>query len=790
MAADGSIVIETQLDDRQAQAELNRLTKKINSLQETIMRAQTERLPLVEQAAELGARLDEAKAKLYEMQNAPIGSYSRENIDAQAESVKTLQAQWNVAQGQVERYDRQIEKAASDIDYSAQKAGELAEQLADSGTAGNEAGEKISLAMQKAGNSVAKIGKRILGLMKRVLFFSVITMALRSIRSWLTNIIKTDEQAVKSLNKLKAAILTFAQPLVNKIIPAAQILFDVLTKIFTVLADISSRIFGTTKEKSLEAAQALYDEQRAIDGVGKAADKTSKKLLSFDEINQLNKGSAQGSAESTGSPDFEALNEDFLNNTFEGLEKKVTMALLLGGVALIAFGAATKKLGLVLSGLSLLGGGIAYGDETEVLDDWAHALGLERVESLVTLGLLLAGLAALVAGIVTGRILLILSAAALIGASLVYGEKTETFAFWAEKLGLDKAQQYITPALLVAGMAALVIGIIIKQPLLALSGASILGAGIVYGAQSGTFSDWAKALGLDSVFGYVQAGILLAGIALIVFGIKLSQLWMVITGIGLLAVDVIIGAIGEEKLKDWWETLKLTRVEQWIGVALSLGGIALVVFGAATANWLALILGLGLLAVANLGTLSSSEGSLNDWIKTLGLEKVAGWVATAMQLGGIGLIVFGIASGNAMWVIAGLGLLGASIPLDVAAKKTKWDIEASLAEKGIVAPGTTGGAANKREYSDIDAKVAELEELWQKEQGLAIAEGTVTPANQAFSSGQTDAQRIFDAAFAAQQKAAESAQKKIVLEVDGHEFGSVVVDAYNTESQRVGVALD
>lgn len=67
MAADGSIIINTNLDDRQAQQELNRLNRKIQNLNNQIYVKQRQRAPLVEQSRQLGAELDEAQATLARM---------------------------------------------------------------------------------------------------------------------------------------------------------------------------------------------------------------------------------------------------------------------------------------------------------------------------------------------------------------------------------------------------------------------------------------------------------------------------------------------------------------------------------------------------------------------------------------------------------------------------------------------------------------------------------------------------------------------------------------------------
>ena len=67
--ADGSIIIDTEVNNKKAQAELNRLSRKIESLNNQIYVKRQQQMPLVEQSKQLAAELDLAKEKLYEMQN-------------------------------------------------------------------------------------------------------------------------------------------------------------------------------------------------------------------------------------------------------------------------------------------------------------------------------------------------------------------------------------------------------------------------------------------------------------------------------------------------------------------------------------------------------------------------------------------------------------------------------------------------------------------------------------------------------------------------------------------------
>ena len=87
MAADGSIVIDVDLDNKKAQQELNKLNKKIESLNDQIYIKQQQQMPLIEQSKQLGAELDAAKAKLESMKSGGE-FFTSSSINQQAEKVK------------------------------------------------------------------------------------------------------------------------------------------------------------------------------------------------------------------------------------------------------------------------------------------------------------------------------------------------------------------------------------------------------------------------------------------------------------------------------------------------------------------------------------------------------------------------------------------------------------------------------------------------------------------------------------------------------------------------------
>ena len=141
--------------------------------------------------------------------------------------------------------------------------------------------------------------------------FTVISQGLASLREWLGKVIRSNDEATAAIARLKGALLTLAQPLITVVIPAFVSVVNILTKIVSVIAQLFAMLFGTTIEQSKEAAEQLYGEADAIEGVGAAASEAAGALAGFDEINTIttkNAGSATGGLSSI-LPDFSALQD-------------------------------------------------------------------------------------------------------------------------------------------------------------------------------------------------------------------------------------------------------------------------------------------------------------------------------------------------------------------------------------------------------------------------------------------------------------------------------------------------
>lgn len=337
---DGKITFSTDLDNKELEKNLAKIKRKIEDLERDISGKKASRNEFAKQSEELSVQLDIAKAKLYEMQTAAKGVFSTDQISEQKEMVDSLQYRWDSAQRQVEKYDRQIQNATIKLNQNKSEAAEITDQLSKSEKNQNRFNEAIG----DANKRFAKLQTRISMLASRVFIFSMITAGLRYLRAWMGDVIKTNDEASAALARLKGALLTMAQPLVDVVIPAFITLVNLLTAVIGKIAAFISAIGGKTVKQSADAAKALNKEANAIGGVGSAAKEARNQLAGFDEINRMESTDTSAGGGGSGAsgdiqPDF-----DWSDSITETLDRIADLVLLIGS------GLAVWKIGSMLPG--------------------------------------------------------------------------------------------------------------------------------------------------------------------------------------------------------------------------------------------------------------------------------------------------------------------------------------------------------------------------------------------------------------------------------------------------------
>lgn len=406
--ADGEVIFSTELDNKALYRDLNKAVKDIDRLDGKISKLGAQKIPLEEKLQRITGELDEAKAALADMRAAPKGTYEKVDIADQATRVRLLQAEFNRTANSVDNIGNQLRAAETDLDGAKKKAGEVSDRIREAEANTSRFGD----ATETAGIRMQKLVTRVEKLAKRVFIFSMITAALRSVRTWLVEIVKSDQEASAAMAQLKGALLTLAQPLVQVLVPAFTLLVRVIAAVVTQIARLVAAISGKSLSSAAASAKALNAQTKALKGTGKAAKDAGKSLASFDEINQLSSSSSGGG----GGASADAISPDlsFMDEVDARLRKIADAVILIGG-GLAAWklssllpgtlGTVAEKLAgiaLTVGGLILLWDGLSDAWNNGV--DWANLIEILGGAAAAALGLYLtfgelgAGIGLVVAG--------------------------------------------------------------------------------------------------------------------------------------------------------------------------------------------------------------------------------------------------------------------------------------------------------------------------------------------------------------------------------------------------------
>lgn len=402
--ADGSVVIRVDADDKKAIKKLDDVAKKANDVRKgldgksilintDVSQAEREIDRLRTSISKLEEDIRVKERLALEAQNAKAMARVRSKMASDSGDDATAQKmakEWDRLDAKAKRYAEQINEAQVRLDVEKETAGNLAQAVLKAAEETWEASrnaEKMNAAVKKAAKSAEAFGKRIKSVVQGALVFTVITQGLSKLRDWMSDVVSANSAASASIAKLKGALLTMVQPLVQIIIPAFTALVKVLTAVVSVIANVVSSLFGSTAKESAGAAKSLNDQKNALQGVGSAAKSAGKQLASFDEINKLS-GESSGGSSADIAPDFSFM--DSISDRLKNIAKDV--ALIGAGFALWKIseklpgmlgdiGTKVAGIAIAIGGLLLLfdglkdawENGVDWGNLTEILAGAAAA---------------------------------------------------------------------------------------------------------------------------------------------------------------------------------------------------------------------------------------------------------------------------------------------------------------------------------------------------------------------------------------------------------------------------------
>ena len=559
MAADGSVVFSAKLDDKDAQKELNKLVKKIDTLNDKIYQKQQQKMPLAKQSEELAASLDRAKATLESMRSGNE-FFTADSVKEQERTVKSLQREYDSVTSKVEKMDAAIRADTRSLDKMKTDAGALSEKISGAGTRMVAMGE----ATKKADAFLARFSNRVKRLALRAFVFTIIAKALSVVRDYVWKVIQTNDEAVAAVGNLKGALLTLAQPLLGVVVPAFIALVNILNAVVSAIANIVSMIFGTTAKKSEAAAKSLYKEANAVEKVGAAAKDAQANLASFDEINTLSSSSGGGGAASALADRLSPVFEQFKSDAYKAKIDEITAYLcgaLLALGAILCFSGANIPLGIALMAAG------AVGLVTLIKENWDCMP--NKLRAAITNVLMILGVSALAIGAIlcfSGAniplgIGLMLAGAAMLGTAVALNWNAVN----------DKTKNTLSALMMALGMTLLAIGAV-----LCFSGANLsLGIGLmIAGAASIATSvamNWNTApektkAAIKSLMGSIGVSLIAIGAVLCFSGanLPLGIGMMIAGGAAIAAASDLDWSALLTKLKEMWQNIK-----QWWSTSVS-----------------------------------------------------------------------------------------------------------------------------------------------------------------------------------------------------------------------------
>lgn len=353
MAADGSIIFEANLDDRQAQTKLNQLKSKIQRLQSSLEKSTGEQSGIKDKldSAKASAQQTEKEIKRImaalqselalneDVQSGKI-SMSAEELQQAAERQDDLLLKLKEQQDILKQQDQEIQSLGRQYDRVTEKISRQTQELNDAKNEASdyarqviEAGKSQNVmaeVTQKTSAIMAQLGEKIKAIAKRALIFSVIASAIKALKDILGRAIAQNKEAAAAVSQLKAALLTLAQPIIETVLPAFTAFVNVLSKVVTAVAKFVSLLFGKSFSQTKKNAQSLNSQAGAIENVGGAAKEASKYLADFDELNVMNDQSDDQTGGGFGgfdsgeiAPDFSKLDADvsIFDNLLARLQK-------------------------------------------------------------------------------------------------------------------------------------------------------------------------------------------------------------------------------------------------------------------------------------------------------------------------------------------------------------------------------------------------------------------------------------------------------------------------------------
>ena len=589
-------------------------------------------------------------------------------------------------------------------------------------------GVKTAAASIKAAQGLKQFGKRIAGIVKSALMFSVIYKVMQGVVKLFQNILMSDEEFRQDWEELKAAFYTAAYPIINLIVPAIKFIVQQVRdwavsigKVAAALQGMSYSELVNQAKASKEAADNYADMEKSSK---KTADNVKKQLASFDDIQILSSGNEeeQGAGQYAGFEGLGQYDTSGEKSMLDDLMNAIGGALIAVGLILLFNGQIAWGIGFIIAG-AIAG---LFGVAIATLSDESVS---QKAKDELSNGMIIAGIVAVVLGI-----LLCMAQQWVWGIGLIAaGVASMGFAVSLNWNGIkEQLQGSFGGWLALGGVIAIVLGILLCfTPFLPLGiGLIVLGVGAVVApivANWDSIMEWIKG-SFNAVVEWLKTyGGLVLGI-LLLFTVVGAPLGMA------LIMDAA-SAMGKGEKPVLWDSILNSIKKTWADIKAY--------WNANIANVWTLKFWLDLAKIAGNGLIDGFELAINGIIGMF--EKMINWIVD-----GLNKISFDIPD----WL--GGGTFGINLPR---ANFGRVSIP-RLAQGAVIPPN--------REFLAV---------LGDQKQGTNIE----APAD-------LIKQKVMEAMIEMGGNYG-GGNIEVVLEMDGRELGRAIVEQGNKENRRIGTRL-
>ena len=441
--ADSSVIIEVEADDKAAEKELNRLSRKIKTMETQLQKTGSARAPIVEQLRTAQKEAVAAYNEVERLQKELAESQRLTSVDASPESVdplrfaqelekqeritaeikqqQTIMAEKEKTAARLEAQEAKLlakeEQLTAELHAQEEAAGAIQRQMIAASTKSMDdlkaGAESVTKGFNKSLKSLVKCG---LGIRTLYALFGVLR---RALTDGVKNLVQYDAKTNASVSALVSSLGTLKNSLATAFAPILNVVAPILTRFINLLATAASYVSmffavlsgGSSYKRAIavqeDYADSLNNTAGAAGGAGAAAKEAEKNFSGLDEISTWQSTADSGGGGGGAGGGSEALFEDVAIENADAIKELMKDILWYAGAigAALATWTIARAFGanlLTALGLAILLGGAVL-TVKGYLDAWQNGIDLKNMKEMFS-GLLLVvtGLGLAIGSITTG----------------------------------------------------------------------------------------------------------------------------------------------------------------------------------------------------------------------------------------------------------------------------------------------------------------------------------------------------------------------------------------------------